>query len=83
METLVAILIVAVTSTILVMYIRSAGGINRQAAEAFSRYSSATTAAEARTQEGTSTVLMNGVSINVRYSGDLGEETIHAYWRAP
>jgi hypothetical protein len=83
METLVAILIVAVTSAILAMYIRSAAGINRQASEAFSLYSSEMAAAEARIPEGTASVVMNGVSMSVHYSGSLSEDAIHAYWRAP
>lgn len=83
METLVAILIVAVTSAILAMYIRSAGGINKQAAEAFGLYSSGMDAAESRVPEGTASVVMNGVSMSVQYSGSLSEDAIHAYWRAP
>lgn len=83
LETLVAIMIIAVTSTILVMYIRSAAAINNQASEAFDLFSSEMINAESRIQEGTAAVTMNGVSIDVNYSGSIAEEAIHSYWRAP
>jgi Tfp pilus assembly major pilin PilA len=83
LETLVAIMIIAVTSTILLMYIRSAAAINNQATDAFALFSSEMIRAESRVPEGTSTVIMNGVSIDVHYSGSISDEAIHAYWRAP
>ena len=80
-ETLVAILVVAVTSSILVMYVQASAKINGDAKIAFEIYAQQMSAAEARTQTGETTIKLNGTDVDVYYSGDIAESQIHSYWR--
>ena len=80
-EALVAILIIAITSSILIMYIQSAANINIDAKDAFSVYAQEMSIAETRAIQGQTTVVLDGSDITVNYSGNIGADELYSYWR--
>ena len=81
LEALVAILIIAITSTILLMYVQSSAEINSDAREAFAAFGQEMRAAEAQIYEGNATVTINGSDRTVHYSGNIDANELHSYWR--
>ena len=81
LEALVAILIIAITSSILLMYIQSSAEINSKARDAFAAYGEEMEAAESQIYEGDTIVTINGFDRTVHYSGNTDANELHSYWR--
>lgn len=80
LEALFAILIIAITSSLLLMYVQSSSKINSDAKETFTVFGEEMGAAESRINKGETTVTINGAERTVNYSGDIDENELHSYW---
>ncbi|NCB42298.1 MAG: type II secretion system protein [Clostridia bacterium] len=81
LEALIAILVIAITSSILMMYVQSSSKINNEAKVAFAVFGEEMSAAEAQVYEGSTTIVINGYDVDVNYSGQIDENELHSYWR--
>ena len=87
LEALFSILIIALVSSLLLMYVQSSSKISRDAKVVFTVFGEEMGAAEARepqmngSTDKTTTVTINGIEKTVKYSGDIEENELHSYWR--
>jgi len=81
LEAIIAILVIAITSSILMMYVQSSSKINSEAREAFAVFGEEMSAAEAQVYEANTTIVINGIAVDVKYSGQIDENELHFYWR--
>lgn len=81
LEALFAILVIAITSSLLLMYVQSSSKINSDAKAAFVVFGDEMSAAEAQLYQAETTVTINGTVRTVKYSGNIEENELHSYWR--
>jgi type II secretory pathway pseudopilin PulG len=82
LEALIAILVIAITSSMLAMYVSSSSKISSDAKEAFTAFGEEMSAAEAQIHEGETTITINGSDMTVQYSGNIDANELHSYWKA-
>lgn len=87
LEALFSILLIALVSSLLLMYVQSSSKISNDAKAVFAVFGEEMSAAETREPQKngvsnkTETVIINGSPRTVKYSGDIEENELHSYWR--